>query len=130
MNYLAQRRQTLIRNLKKDGVDALLVTGGVNVTYLTGVTGDSSYLAATAPPSIPGSDGRFEAPSREECPEVGKGQGLALHVRPHNKTTPEAAAEVLVKVGARSVGVEGNRLTLAELESLKELAPKLNFVPI
>jgi Xaa-Pro aminopeptidase len=130
MNYLAQRRQTLIRNLKKDGVEALLVTGGVNVTYLTGFTGDSSYYVATAKHSILVSDDRFEAQIREECPEVGKPQGLDLHVRPHHKTTPEAAAEVLVKAGVKSVGVEGNRLTLAELEALKELAPKLNFVPI
>ena len=32
MNYLAQRRQTLLRGLKKDGLDAALVTTPVNVT--------------------------------------------------------------------------------------------------
>src|SRR5262249_49912271 len=130
MNYLAQRRQTLARNIKKDGVDALLVTSAVNVTYLTGFTGDSSYFVATAKHTILVSDDRFETQIREECPEVGKPQGIDLHVRPHNKTTLEAAVEVLTKAGAKAVGVEGSRLTLAELETLRELAPKLTFVPI
>ncbi|HJZ55831.1 MAG TPA: Xaa-Pro peptidase family protein [Gemmataceae bacterium] len=130
MNYPTQRRQTLTRNLKKHGVDAVLVTGDVNITYLTGFTGDSSYYVANARHSILVSDDRFEVQIKQECPEVGKGQGFELHIRPHNKTTLEAAAEVLAKINARNVGVEGNRLTLAELEALQDLAPKLNFVPI
>jgi Xaa-Pro aminopeptidase len=130
MNYLAQRRQSLVRNLKKDGVEALLITGAANVTYLTGFTGDSSFLVVTAKQAVLVSDDRFEAQIREDCAEVGKTGGIDLHVRPHDKTTLEAAAEVLGKVGGRGVGVEGTKLTLADLEALKELAPKLNFVPI
>ena len=130
MNYLAQRRLALTRNLKKDGAEALLVTGEVNVTYLTGFTGDSSYLVVTAKQAVLVSDDRFEAQIREDCPEVGKPGGIDLHVRPHDKTTTEAAAEVLAKLGVRGVGVEANRLTLGELEALKELAPKLNFVQL
>lgn len=46
MNYLALRRQALLKALKSGDrpADAILVTGGPNVTYLTGFTGDSSYL--------------------------------------------------------------------------------------
>ena len=47
MNYFAQRRQTLVKDLKKDGVDTFLVTNPVHVTYLTGFSGDSSYLLLT-----------------------------------------------------------------------------------
>ncbi len=139
MNYLAQRRQTLNRNLKKDGLDALLITSDVNVSYLTGFTGDSSYYVSTAKNSIIVSDDRFEEQLREECPDIYNAERdkdkerpfpLDVHIRPHNKTTLEAAAEVLNKTGARSVGVEGNRLTLADLETLKDLAPKLTFVPV
>ena len=39
-----ERRDKLRRLLKKTGADALLVTSFTNVTYLTGFTGDDSYL--------------------------------------------------------------------------------------
>jgi Xaa-Pro aminopeptidase len=130
MNYLAQRRAALTRALKKDGLDAFLITGPVNVTYLTGFTGDSSYVVITARHTVLISDPRFQEQIEEECAELKKpGSGLDLHVRPHTKTTLEAAAEVLTKAGAKSVGVEGNRLTLGELEALRGLAPKVTFVP-
>ena len=38
------RRDRLRKALKKANVDALLVTDFTNVTYLTGFTGDDSYL--------------------------------------------------------------------------------------
>ena len=38
------RRDKLRRKLKKAGADALLVTNFTNVTYLTGFTGDDSFL--------------------------------------------------------------------------------------
>ena len=56
--------------------------------------------------------------------------GVDANIRGHNKTTFETAAEVLIKSGAKSVGVEGNRITLGALEKLKELAPKVTFVPL
>ena len=36
------RRERLATLLPEEGLDALLVTNSVNVTYLTGFTGDSS----------------------------------------------------------------------------------------
>src|ERR1700679_2950048 len=110
MKFLAQRRQILGQNLKKgtDGLDAILITGVPNVTYLTGFTGDSSYFVATSKNGVLVSDPRFEVQIQEDCPEFGKEQGLDLHIRPHNKTTLEAAIEVLTKAGAKTVGVEAN----------------------
>jgi Xaa-Pro aminopeptidase len=124
MNYPLQRRQTLAQNLKKHGVDAFLVTTPVNVTYLTNFTGDSSFYVGSPKHSILVSDSRFEEQIKEECP------GIDASIRGHNKTTYEAAAEVLTKSGVKAVGVEGNRITLSELETLKELAPKVTFVPV
>lgn len=124
MNYLLQRRQTLAQSLKKHSVDAFMVTTAVNVTYLTGFTGDSSFFVVTPKNNILISDSRFEEQIKEECHDID------AHVRGHNKTTYEAAAEVLTKAGVKAVGVEGNRLTLGELDAFKELAPKITFVPI
>ncbi len=124
MNYLLQRRSTLAQTLKARDVDAFLVTTPVNVTYLTGFTGGDSFYAATPKHEMLVSDTRFEEQIKEECP------ALDAHIRPHTRTTLEAAAEVLTKSGARSVGVEGNRITHGDLELLKQLAPKLTVVSL
>ncbi|VTU01721.1 peptidase m24 : Xaa-Pro aminopeptidase OS=Singulisphaera acidiphila (strain ATCC BAA-1392 / DSM 18658 / VKM B-2454 / MOB10) GN=Sinac_3769 PE=3 SV=1: Creatinase_N: Peptidase_M24 [Gemmataceae bacterium] len=124
MNYLLQRRQALVQNLKKTAAEAFLVTNPVNVTYLTNFTGDSSFYFGGAKNSIVISDTRFEEQIKEEC------AGLDAHIRNHNKTTYEAAAEVLNKAGVKSVAVEEDGLTLGELEQLKALAPKVTFVPV
>lgn len=124
MNYLQQRRSTLSQLAKAHGADAFLVTTPVNVTYLTGFTGEDSFYAAVPKHEILVSDTRFEGQIAEECAD------LEANIRPHTKTTLEAAAEVLTKAGARTVGVEGNRITLADLEALKALAPKVTFVPV
>ncbi len=121
MDYLSQRRQMLVRNLKKDGLDAILVTNPVNVTYLTGFTGDSSYLIATAKQYILVSDSRFEEQVKEEC------QGIDVHIRPHNETTAEASAEVLTKAAAKAVGLEAEHATLGFMSLLQEKGPKLTF---
>jgi Xaa-Pro aminopeptidase len=125
MDYMSQRRQGLVRNLKKDGVDAVLVTNPVNVTYLTGFTGDSSYLVCTAKQFILVSDSRFDEQIKEEV-----GGGVEVHVRPHDETTDEAAAEVLTKVGAKAVGLEADHATLAFMGQLQEKNPKLTFAPL
>jgi Xaa-Pro aminopeptidase len=124
MNYLLQRRSTLAQALKARGVDGFLVTTPVNVTYLTGYTGDDTFYAVAPKHELLISDTRFEDQIKEECPD------LDAHIRPHTRTTLEAAAEVLTKAGAKAVGVEGNRITLGDLERLKQLAPKVEFVSL
>ncbi|MDY3554682.1 Xaa-Pro peptidase family protein [Gemmata sp. JC717] len=124
MNYLQQRRNALGQTLKSRDLDGFLVTAAVNVTYLTGFTGDSSYYAVLPKNSLLVSDTRFEEQVREECPDQD------AVIRGHNKTTLEAAAEALNKSGAKAVGVEGSRITLGELEALRQLAPKITFVSV
>ena len=130
MNDFARRRQSLLQRLKgeKNSVDAVLITAAVNVTYLTGFTGEASYLVASAKNSILVSDHRFEAQALEDCPGLGK-PGLDFHVRPHDRTTLEAATHVLAKGRFRTVAVEADRLSVSELEALRDLAPKVTFVP-
>ncbi len=124
MNYLQQRRQNLINNLKKHSADGFLVTHATNVTYLTGFTGEDSFYFGTAKNSVLISDTRFEEQIKEEC------IGLDSHIRSHNKTTYEATGEVLNKSGVKTVAVEQDQITLGELEQLQALAPKVTFVPV
>ena len=48
----------------------LLVTNPLNVTYLTGFTGEASYLIVTPKKTLLISDGRFADQLKEECPDL------------------------------------------------------------
>jgi Xaa-Pro aminopeptidase len=126
MDYLNQRRQTLIRNLKKDdGLEALVVTHPANVTYLTGFTGgEGSYLVATAKQFVLVSDARFEEQIKEEV------HGIDVEIRPLDQTIGEATAEVLNKTGTKAAGLEAEHATLALTELLREKAAKTTFAPV
>jgi Xaa-Pro aminopeptidase len=123
MDYFARRRQNLARELKGEAIDALLVTNPVNVTYLTGFTGDSSYVVIGKKRSIIVSDQRYTEQIGEECP------GLDAAIRPPAKTLAKATSEVLTRLGLRSVGVEAGHLTLADQETLSEAAPSVSWKP-
>lgn len=124
MNYVQQRRANLFRDIKADGVDAFLVTNPQNVSYLSGFTGDSSYLVVTPKQAILISDSRFEEQLREENPD------LEAVIRPHSKTTQEAAVETLNKLGVKNVGFEATDVSVALLETLKDKGQKLAFAPV
>jgi Xaa-Pro aminopeptidase len=123
MDHLTRRRAELARALKAGELDALLVSDPLNVAYLCGFTGGDSFLVLAPRRAILVSDDRYAGQIRDECP------ALEAHLRPHNQTTHEAVAEVLAGLKVRSVGVESAHLTLAEFETLKELAPALNWSP-
>jgi Xaa-Pro aminopeptidase len=53
-----------------------------------------------------------------------------VHIRPHDKTTDEAATEVLTKAGAKAVGLEAEHATLGFMGLLQEKGPKLTFAPL
>jgi Xaa-Pro aminopeptidase len=121
MDYPAQRRERLIRQLTDEGIDALMVSNPVNVTYLTGFTGDSTVLLLRRDRLLLVSDSRYTGQLSEECP------GLPIHIRSTTQKLPEAVAEVLKGFGVRSVGFESGSVTVAELEFLRQLAPSLDW---
>lgn len=121
MDCPARRRDQLARVLPPEGLDALLISSPVNVTYLTGFTGDSSVLLLGRERAVLVSDRRFTEQITEECP------GLETYIRPPSQKLPEAVAEVLTKLGFRSVGFETGALSVAEFEALKAAALVVNW---
>jgi Xaa-Pro aminopeptidase len=119
----AARRRTLAGRLKALGVDALLVSNPVNVTYLTGFTGEASYLIVGRARQLLVTDGRFVEQLADECP------GLPLHIRPPTTTTPPEVAKVLQGLGLKAVGFESTHVTVAMLELWRGLAPKIDLSP-
>src|SRR5260370_3072836 len=116
MDHGSRRRQ-LVELLDEENLDALLITHPVNVRYLTGFSGDSSYLIVTKHKTILVSDGRFTTQLAEECP------GLETEIRPPSQAVVGAAAGVLYKLALRSVGFANGHVTVAVAEKLRALAP-------
>jgi Xaa-Pro aminopeptidase len=123
VDYFSARQDRLTRVMVAEGLDALLITNPVNITYLTGFSGDSSYLILTRRRAILVSDGRFTEQLAQECP------GLETHIRPPARTVVQATAEMLEKTGAHRVGFESGHLTVAGYETLREELPSLDWKP-
>ena len=114
-NYQS-RRTKLLRDLKKaDGnVESLLVSGLANVRYLTGFTGDSSWLFVNATDSILLSDTRYETQLGDECP------GLDVLIRDAGNTIIDMAAKIVAKTKSKRVGFEADHTTVGVHRKLVE----------
>ncbi len=123
MNFFAQRRTILIRDLKRDSLDAVLITHTPNVRYLTGFSGSSAYLVATGKQYILVTDSRYREQATTECPD------LEIHIRGQDETLLEATAVVLNQVAAKAASVEANHVSLEMFEKLKTVANKTTFMP-
>jgi Xaa-Pro aminopeptidase len=118
VDYL-RRRQRLLETLRTEQIEALLITNPINVTYLTGFSGESSYLVITRRQTLLVSDGRFTKQITEECP------GLEVVIRPPTQNVIEAASGAIEKMGVASIGFESNDLTVAEWEAFREKLPAI-----
>src|SRR5262249_29717916 len=112
MDYAA-RRERLIAALDP-ALDALLVSHSVNIRYLTGFAGEASFLVASRSGTVIVSDARFTDQIADEAPDV------PVHIRGRDETTLDALAGIIEKYGLRNVGIEANRLTVADFDLLKD----------
>jgi Xaa-Pro aminopeptidase len=107
------RRQKLLARLKAAAVPALLVSNETNVTYLTGFTGDSSYLLIGSDVCLLITDGRYTTQVRQECP------GLDVHIRPPSESIADAAEKLVKRANLPSLGLEGNNLSAEAAEKFR-----------
>src|SRR5262245_30171530 len=121
MEPFARRRELLAGTVVEEGLDACLISSPVNVSYLTGFSGDSSFLIVGRQRSILVSDARFTEQLAEECP------GLETYIRPPTQRPLQAIAQTLDKLGYHSVGFESAHLTVAEFDGLREQLPAINW---
>ncbi len=121
---LANRRQKLLRVVKRLGVDALLVSGETNVSWLTGFTGDSTWLLLGPKVCLLVSDGRYETQIAEECPD------LDVVIRKPEVKLHEAAGMSVQSAGIGCLGFESHVLTWAAVDDLQSAVPKVDFRPV
>ncbi|MGL4555760.1 MAG: M24 family metallopeptidase [Gemmataceae bacterium] len=123
MDHTARRRERVTRLIADEGLDALLVTGAYNVTYLTGFTGDSSAVVLTRDRAVLVSDPRYVGQLADECPE------LPTHIRLPTRKLHDALGDVLDGLGVKAVGCESANLTLADAAALRDAAPGVEWKP-
>jgi Xaa-Pro aminopeptidase len=123
MSHHQTRRDNLRRCLADEGLDALLVSHGANVTYLTGFTGDSTALLVFRDRDLLVSDPRYVGQIADECP------GLATHIRHPTQRLLEVVGALPGQHGCRAVGVESAGLTLADAEMLRGAAAEVDWRP-
>lgn len=99
----------------------MLVTGEVNVRYLTGFTGDSTSLLIGPEIEILISDSRYTTQIAEECP------GVDVHIRKVTEKLSDAIIQVVKRCKLHRVGYEGHLLTADSLEALKSGLKTVEF---
>lgn len=122
MSLYAQRRERVRRSLKKLRLDAILLTNPVNVAYLTGFGGDSSFLLLRRDDEILISDGRYTTQIAEECPDV------RCLIRRGAETMPAALRRV---TGSRksSIAFEADVMSVALRDRLVAILDRQELVP-
>lgn len=118
------RVSKLRRQIKQSGVDALLVTNFKNVTYLTGFTGDDSYLLVTAKEEILFSDPRYSEQLEDECPH------LKLEVREPGTSILDSVAQTIRKAKVSKLGIEGQSMTVQLFNKMVAKLSKVEIKPL
>jgi Xaa-Pro aminopeptidase len=117
-----ERRDKLRRAIRKAGAEALLVTDFINVTYLTGFTGDDSYLLVRLDGETILSDGRYTTQLDEECPELDR------HIRKPGAPMHKEVAKVVGKAKLAKLGIEADSITVGLRNQIADEMPKVELV--
>ena len=110
----AARRDAVAEGLKERNLEGLLVSGGANLRYLSGFTGDNASLLVLPQRAILFTDPRYEIQAAGEVGcrvKICKGPLLA------------GVAAELGRLGLKRIGYEPGRTTCEALASLKSLVP-------
>lgn len=116
----AKRRNRLRSKFKQ--VDAMLITDEANVSWLTGFTGDSTWVLLTSDGDVALSDPRYTEQLEQECP------GLELEIRSPAVKLHDAAADLVTKTKAARLAFEADAVSVRLHECLVESLPNVELV--
>jgi Xaa-Pro aminopeptidase len=117
----ARRLARLRTLLRQEQQPALLVTKFVNVTYLTGFSGDDSYLLVTAEDAIMLSDFRYTDQLQEECP------GLSAEIRPQGVSMLQWVVQAVRRAKVGRLAVEAESMSVGLFERLQKTLSKVEL---
>jgi Xaa-Pro aminopeptidase len=122
MRVFAGRRRAAARRAAAEKVHAVLVSRPEDVGYLSGFTGDDSFLLLGDGWSRLITDGRYGEQAREQCPDV------EVHVRKGG--VAESVAEALKGRRVRRLGVQGEQVTVQFHKRLVSKLPTKRIKPL
>lgn len=111
-DFVEKRRANLRKRMRREKLPALLVTSEHNVSYLTGFTGDASYLLIVGDQEFLISDSRYSEQLAEECPEI------ETVIRTAKTTMMDSISKLVRKLGVSVCGVESKSITKATYDQL------------
>jgi len=129
MDRYETRRRKLRKSLKKAArpAEAILVTDVLNVTYLTGFTGEDSALLVFQNSgkfeAVLVSDSRFTTQLEEECP------GLQVHIRHRETSLLDAVAKLLKSDNIGRLAIESQSMTVAQHGQLQKAVGEMELLP-
>lgn len=110
-----ERLQRLQQELRERRVEAMLVTHLPNIRYLIGFTGTAGLLLVSVSECVFITDGRYDAQAHEEV------KGAKVRIAPRRKSYFDVAVKLLKQSGAKAIGIESERLSVAQFDRLKEM---------
>ena len=122
MPSYAKRRDKIRARLRKKKLDAILVTSFTNVGYLTGFTGDDSYLLVTSQEDIVLSDERYATQLEEECPD------LELAIRGPGRKMLTSVKEEIARAKVGRLGFEADSMTVALHDAVNESVKRCDLI--
>ena len=112
-----QKRRDRLRKSVRQHAASLLVTHPVNVSYLTGFTGEDSYLWVSPDGDLLLSDPRFEEQIGEECP------GLPTFIRRPGESLAEVVMGQVSGSASAPLGIEAHRLSVDVFDAWQRQLP-------
>lgn len=107
-----KRRQRLRKLIQQQQLDSMLVTNVNNVRYLTGFTGDSSYLLIHGDEELLLSDPRYEEQIAEQCPD------LPTYIRKPSEQILGVTCQQLAKQKLSDLVIEAGSLSVSQFDQL------------
>ncbi|WP_286763366.1 MULTISPECIES: M24 family metallopeptidase [Rhodopirellula] len=114
---MTQRIERLVQSIAESDqqMDAILICSEVNVRYLSGFTGDSTWLLVRPDGKATLlSDRRYETQIADECPT------LESAIRPPSQTLVALLAEYLADSSLKTIGFEADHVQVSTLHQWKE----------
>lgn len=113
MNSIKEER--LLEYMGKNGIGGFFISRPVNVKYISGYTGEDSFLFLTADKKYFITDPRYTEQVSYECPDY-----TIVEWRQAYGSVPKAAASLAQKENLKKVAYEGDHLTVNFFQELEK----------
>jgi Xaa-Pro aminopeptidase len=119
------RLRALINQLESQGMEAILLTSRANIRYLSGFSGDESYLFISSSQQVFITDSRYSEQAQRECPLF----DIILH-QGRERPLTQLVADLCRKEAIRRLAFESKHTSYALFEQLnKALAEQTQLLP-